>query len=201
MKEKISGSIIWNEGSKAALALGAVPVLYTCITTLIAGMGTDNVALTLGSTVMTFILWAAKLVICILLMRRSMRSLVKNYEGVDNAATNKFGLVMAFLSAVIVAAFSLANISIISPDTYKSVIDTAMQSYAPMMDANSLAAMDGILNNLPTIAFFSQLIYCFLFGAILSAILSRNIPPRDPFEGLSEVDESSADDAAEDQIQ
>lgn len=198
MKEKISGSIIWNEGSKAALALGAVPVLYTCITTLIAGMGEGNRVLTSIFTVLTLLLWCAKLFICVALMRRSMRSLVKNYEGVDNAATNKLGLVMAFLSAVIVAAFSLANISVISPDTYKSVIDTAMQSYAPMMDANSLAAMDGILNNLPTIAFFSQLIYCFLFGAVLSAILSRSTPSSDPF-GDEEAEDSS-DEPAEDQI-
>ena len=32
-------------------------------------------------------------------------------------------------------------------------------------------------------AFFSNLIYCTIYGTVLSAILSRNIPPRNPFAG------------------
>ena len=34
-----------------------------------------------------------------------------------------------------------------------------------------------------TYAFFINLFYCFIYGTILSAILSRNIPPRNPFAG------------------
>ena len=36
-------------------------------------------------------------------------------------------------------------------------------------------------NNLPSFSFFVNLIYCWLFGTVLSAILSRNIPSRNPF--------------------
>jgi hypothetical protein len=56
-----------------------------------------------------------------------------------------------------------------------------MQQMAPMMDSNTLNAVDSFMENLPQLTFFSNLIYCFLFGTVLTAILSRNIPSKDPF--------------------
>ena len=60
-------------------------------------------------------------------------------------------------------------------------MDTVMQAYAQFMDSNSLSQMDKMLAKMPQITFFSNLIYCFIYGTVLSAILSRNIPSRDPF--------------------
>jgi hypothetical protein len=39
-----------------------------------------------------------------------------------------------------------------------------------------------------TVSFFTNLIYCFLFGVVLSAILSRNIPSRNPFADYQKKD-------------
>ena len=50
-----------------------------------------------------------------------------------------------------------------------------------MLDSNSLAMLEKMEGSYPQISFFSNLIYCFLFGTVLSAILSRDIPSRDPF--------------------
>ena len=50
-----------------------------------------------------------------------------------------------------------------------------------MLDSNSMAMLEKMEDAYPQIAFFSNLIYCFLYGTVLSAILSRNIPTRDPF--------------------
>ena len=41
--------------------------------------------------------------------------------------------------------------------------------------------MDTVESIMPQVMFFSNLVYCFLYGTVLSAVLSRNIPPRDPF--------------------
>ena len=38
-----------------------------------------------------------------------------------------------------------------------------------------------MIPRLPTFSFFVNLFYCWLFGTVLSAILSRNIPSRNPF--------------------
>ena len=41
--------------------------------------------------------------------------------------------------------------------------------------------METYMEKLPQITFFSNLIYCTAYGTVLSFILSRNIPSRDPF--------------------
>ena len=50
-----------------------------------------------------------------------------------------------------------------------------------MLDSNSMSMLEKMEEDYPQISFFSTLIYCFLYGTVLSAILSRNIPERDPF--------------------
>jgi hypothetical protein len=91
------------------------------------------------------------------------------------------GTCTALLSAFIFASLSFINIEFIFADFYTQQIDTVMQQMAPMMDSNTLNAVDSFMENLPQLTFFSNLIYCFLFGTVLSAILSRNIPSKDPF--------------------
>ena len=95
--------------------------------------------------------------------------------------TFRFGMITAFLSALVYAAVSFANVAFISADMFTEQMNTVMQQMAPMMDSNTMAEMDKTMENLPQITFFSNLIYCFIFGTVLSAILSRNIPSRDPF--------------------
>ena len=60
-------------------------------------------------------------------------------------------------------------------------MNAVMQELAPMMDSNTQGVVEKYLENLPQITFFSNLIYCFLYGMVLSFILSRNIPKNDPF--------------------
>ena len=60
-------------------------------------------------------------------------------------------------------------------------MDATMQQLAPMMDSNSKEVMRKMLDMMPQLTFFSNLIYCFLFGTVVSAVLSRSVPPRDPF--------------------
>ena len=50
-----------------------------------------------------------------------------------------------------------------------------------MVDANTMGQMEQMIPQMPTFSFFFNLIYCWLFGTVLSAIFSRNIPPQNPF--------------------
>jgi hypothetical protein len=90
-------------------------------------------------------------------------------------------MAIALLSAIVYAAVSFANVAFISADMFAQEIDAVMQQMAPMMDSNSISLMDTMMEKMPQITFFSNLIYCFIYGTILSAILSRNIPSKDPF--------------------
>ena len=90
-------------------------------------------------------------------------------------------MAMAFLSALVYSAFSFANVAFINPDLFTGQMDMMMQQMAPMLDSNTAAEMDRTMQNLPQITFFSNLIYCFIYGTILSFALSRSIPSKDPF--------------------
>jgi hypothetical protein len=93
----------------------------------------------------------------------------------------RLGLYGALFSALIVAAYSFANLEFINPDFVKEQMNAVYEVYGSLMDSNTMQVMETFENKLPIYSFFSNLIYCFLYGTVLSAILSKNIPSRDPF--------------------
>jgi len=168
---------MWNTAGKAGLILGLTSAAYLLITqwTGQAGLPALVTSLTGG------ILWLGKFIGCILLMRFFMKKFAAENAAADNAGTFRLGVATSLLSALVFSAFAFANVAFISADLYAEQMDIVMQQMGPMMDSNTMNQMDKMLENLPQITFFSNLIYCFIYGTILSFILSRNIPSRDPF--------------------
>ena len=168
---------MWEDAGRAGLALGLVSTAYLFLNQFISGLETSSILITILST----ILWAVKFGGCIWLMMYFMKRLVRNNPEVTNSTTFRFGMLTAALSALVYAAATFANISFIAADTIAEQTNMMMEQMAPMMDSNSMTQMEKMMNNLPQITFFSNLIYCFIFGTVLSFILSRNIPSRNPF--------------------
>jgi len=168
---------MWNNAGIAGLIMGLISTacmfagqyLSTCglspITTSIAGL----------------LLWGMETGGCIYFMFTFMKKFSEENPSVDNAATFKMGMVSAFLSALVYSTASFANIAYISADFFTEQYQTLMQQMAPIMDSNSKNILEKMLSNMPQITFFSNLIYCFIFGTIVSAALSRGIPSKDPF--------------------
>lgn len=178
MENRIPRKDLWDSAGKAGLVLGLVSSAYVVITYLLAKLsGSTGTALLV--TLLNFLLWAAKFGGCIYLMKLFMTRYAAAHPGCDNSDTFRFGMVTAFLSALIFAAFDLAYVTWIAPDTYSQAIEAATEAYGSMLPAESLEAIEEM--NMGQISFFTNLIYCFLFGTVLSAILSRNIPSRNPF--------------------
>lgn len=167
-----------NAAGTAGLALGAVSSAYLFIGQLLAA----NLApATLWQQIAAFALWAIKFVVCIWLMKFFMKKFAAENKGVTNKSVFRMGMLTALLSSIMFSAIYLANMLYISADFYETVFQTAIQQMAPTLDSNSLTMMEKIMDRLPQILFFYYLIYCFLFGTVLSAIFSSNIPPKDPF--------------------
>ena len=185
MENRIPRKDLWDSAGKAGLVLGLVSSAYVVITYLLAKVsGSTGTALLV--TLLNFLLWAAKFVGCIYLMKLFMTKYAAAHPGLDNSDTFRFGMVTAFLSALIFAAFDLAYVTWIAPDTYSQAIEAATEAYGSMLPAESIEAMQEI--NIGQVSFFTNLIYCFIFGTVLSAILSRNIPSRNPFADLRQND-------------
>ena len=169
---------MWNAAGTAGLALGAVSVAYVFAGQFLSG---DLAPATLWQQIVAFLLWAVKFVGCIWLMKFFMTKFAKENEGVDNKAVFRMGMLTALLSSIMFSAIYLANMLYISADYYETVYQTMLQQMESSLDSNSLSMLERVIANMPQIIFFYYLAYCFLFGTVLSAILSRNIPAKDPF--------------------
>ncbi len=173
MNEKNS---IWESAGKAGLVLGGISILYMFVNMLLLKFAADGGFL-LG--LFRFLLWAAKLVGCIYLIRFFMSRYSDANPEADHSRVFTFGMLVAFLSALLYAGVSLAYTSFFAPDMYADAFAALEDN--PMMDSNALAALDEIAPKMPAIAFFTNLVYCFLFGTIVSAIFARKIVPERPF--------------------
>ena len=193
MKETVSNKAISNLASLAGLALGGVSAAYLLITENISGW-IDSAAVV---SVINMILWIAKFVGSIMLMKYFMQKLVLDYDGVKNVHTLKLGLFASAFSALIFSATVLADMIYINPDAINEAYDMTMSIYGSSLDSNTLKAMEEVKGNLPTISFFSYLIYCFLYGLVLSSILSRSIPKFDPFAEFHNEEQEDEDPADE----
>ena len=180
MEKTFSRKDLWDAAGKAGLVLGLVSCAYLLITQLLT-KGAGSTGAGFISVLFGLLLWAAKLVGCIVLMKYFMKKFAEAHPGLDNSDTFRFGLVTALLSALIFSAFNLAYFTWIMPDAYATVMENAIETYGSMLPAESIEAMEEM--NFGTISFFSNLIYCFLYGTVLSAILSRSIPSSNPFAG------------------
>ena len=177
MKETIDNKTIWNEAAKTALVFAAVTIVCNLLKRGLTALEPPTFLLMLG----TGVLWAAEFVGCIYLMRLFMQKLVQDYDGVINSDTYKYGRRIALFSAIIIAAYNYLFIYFTPEAKIQEMMDELMGQYSTMLDANTLSAMEELLPYLPGIMFFSNLIYCWLYGSLLSAILSRMIPSQDPF--------------------
>ena len=185
MEQKVIQRNMWNTAGKAGLALGFLSTAYLFITQWIGMAGMPA----FPSMLINLLLWAVKFGGCIWLMLFFMKKFAADNPEADNSNTFKLGMAMALLSALVYSAFSFANVAFLYPDLFTEQMDTVMQQMAPMLDSNTAAEMDRTMQNLPQITFFSNLIYCFLFGTIVSFALSRSIPSRNPFADYKPEDQ------------
>ena len=177
MEQKALRKTLWEEAGKAGLALGAVSTVYLFLTQFIGKAELPALA----SMLVTTILWAGKFGGCIWLMMYFMKKFAKQNPGIQNSTTYRFGMAVSVLSALVYAAATFANIAFISTDMINENMNLLMEQMTPMMDSNSLSQVDELIAKLPQITFFSNLFYCIIYGSILSFILSRNIPSKNPF--------------------
>ena len=166
-----------NEAGKNGLVLASVAIVYFLVTNLLAKIENGGTML----TVLSFVLWAAKLTLCIWLMFAILRKAAAE-NGNDRSANFRFGMAVAACSALVYAGFYLLYVSVIDTDFFKEAFDTIASAYSGMMNSDELDRVMNMESSMPAVTFFFNLIWCWLFGTIISAIASSRIcGPDDPF--------------------
>ena len=168
--EKIDSKIISSEAAKTALVFGAISGGYIFISQLLAQAESQLLV-----SAVSGILWLGKLVGCILLMRFFMKKLLGSYEGVSRQNLLAYGTQIALFSAIITAACSYIAVQYVFPGQTKDIFDTVLQTYSGMMDSNSMASIEKMEGNFGVISLVSNLIWCFVYGWILSSIMSSSL--------------------------
>lgn len=173
---------MWNKASAAAPTLALVPILYSLSVLLLDKINAGNTGSYFLLSLFKGLLWLGKFSGCIILMKFLMGRFASSFRGVTRKDAYRYGLMLAFLSALVCAAYYLVDILFIQPDLYAEVFDSVLQTNGSMLDSNTRDALERVQDKLPAIGFFCNLIYCFLFGMVLSAIFAGKVVSDDFFD-------------------
>jgi len=170
VRMKLDSKTLWNEAGRVGFVFGG----FSSVCLLLK----EGAALT-GSTFLVqaaaIILWAVEFFGCILLMKKYMLDLRDKYDDVTIFDTYRFGRRIALLSGLILAAVDAIVIMKMPQETVTSVMGELSSALPAGLGSMSEDDLGRLVDKLPLYTFIGQWIYCFLYGSLLSGILSRYI--------------------------
>lgn len=168
MKGKLDNTTLWNEAAKAGALLGLVSVSCLVLKEL-AGMSKS--AFLVQAAVV--ILWSVEFFGCILLMKKVQLDLRDKYENVKMEDTFRLGRRAAALSGLLLASAQALIILYMPQETMDTLVSDISQAMS--MTSSQKEQVEGMLDKMPLYTFVFQWLYCFLYGTVLSSIMSRYI--------------------------
>jgi len=165
---KVDNNTVWNEASRAGLLFGAVSV--ACLALREVSTLSGNTFLVTAASV---ILWVVEFFGCILLMKNVQLKFRDKYEDVKIEDTYRLGRRAALLSGLILASAQALFIMKMPAESMNTLVNQMMSSME--LAASERDAVEGMLDKLPLLTFIFQWLYCYLYGSVLSAIMSRYI--------------------------
>ena len=189
---KLDNKTLWNEAGRVGFVFGGFSSLCLLLK--------EGAALT-GSTFLVqaaaIILWAVEFFGCILLMKKYMLDLRDKFDGVTVEDTYRFGRRVALLSGLILAAVDAILIMKMPQDTVESVVTELNTAISTKMGAGYEGEIGRFVDKLPLYTFIGQWIYCFLYGSLLSSIMSRYLYVQDAF---NDPGDSPDDDGGDENV-
>ena len=178
VRMKLDSKTLWNEAGRVGFVFGGFSSLCLLLK--------EGAALT-GSTFLVqaaaIILWAVEFFGCILLMKKYMLDLRDKFDDVTIEDTYRFGRRVGLLSGLILATVDAVLIMKMPQDTVADVVNELNTAVTAKLGAGYEGEVGRIVDRLPLYTFIFQWIYCFLYGSLLSAIMSRYIFMQDIFRG------------------
>ena len=187
MKNQVDNTILWNEAAKTGAYLGAVSIGVLLLKELSGQSGN-----TFLMTAAAIVLWAVQFFGCILVMKSQMLRLRDRYEGVRMEHTRRMGQRAALLSGLLLASAQALLIMKMPDGEINAVLDQALASMP--LSASDQAQLDGVVAKLPVFTFLFQWAYCWLYGTVLSSILSRYIFIQKLFDSVPPQDDNAPDE-------
>ena len=169
---------IWNEAGRVGFVFGGFSSLC-----LVLKEGAGLTGSTFLIQAAAIILWAVEFFGCILLMKKYMLDFRDKYEGVSMVDTYRFGRRVGLLSGLILATVHAVILLKLPQETTSTLVNDLTAALNGKVGGITEDEVGRIVDRLPLYVFFVQWVYCFLYGSILSAIMSRYIFMQDIFRG------------------
>ena len=175
---KLDSKTLWNEAGRVGLVFGGFSSL--CLLLKEGAALTNSMFLTQAAGI---ILWAVEFFGCILLMKKYMLDLRDKFDGVTVLDAYHFGRRVALLSGLILASVDAFVTLKLPQETLESFVTEVNNTLSAKMGSSYEADVGSFVDNLPLYTFIFQWLYCFLYGSLLSGIMSRYIFLQGPFQG------------------
>ena len=191
VRMKPDSKTLWNEAGRVGFVFGGFSSLC-----LILKMGASLTGSSFLVQAAAIILWAVEFFGCILLMKKYMLDLRDKYDGATVEDLYHFGRRVALLSGLILAAVDAFITMKIPPETVENVVSELSTAVSSQFGSDYEGEVSRFVDKLPLYTFIGQWLYCFLYGSLLSAIMSRYIFLQGPFRG---GDDTRVDDQTDNQ--
>lgn len=179
MEDKIplSGKTIWQEAMKYGVLLGGATILAELSVSFLSNLVAGRPGI---SAVIPFMLNLCKLALCVYLMVVIAKKMMAGYEGFRRREAVSFLVRLSLFSSLIVAAWQLVMLKLISPDQLNDAIETAMSQMKGITARQSEEIITSIINSLPYWIFIVKFLICFIIGLIAAYAIPRSV------QGLSD---------------
>lgn len=123
-------------------------------------------------TFISILLWIFRFGFSIWLLFKFMKEWASNFEEFTYGNGVSFGFLTCTFSSMIVAVARWVSISFLNNEALQMAMQEAMERFEEQGNTQVIETMDSIMGNMPVIALFSTLLYCVIYGLILSSILA-----------------------------
>lgn len=178
---------VWNQAAVPGLVLGGVSIAYE-----LSGLAVGFIKMPLLSGAIGLLLWIAKFVGCILLLKAFMKKYAANNSNATHADIIRFGLVTTLLSAIVYSGLYLAYTIYIVPDVLDQSVDMVTSLYSNKMSAKDIGQIENLKADLPKYICVFNFLRCLFFGVLFSTILSRSIVSSNPFKDNESIDNNTS---------
>lgn len=178
MNKEYTPSAGWNKAAVTGLIMGLATIALSQLQGLATSIGG------IAGSLLSSAIWVARIIACIYLFKGILTRFAGGFTGITKVNLVGYGLKVALFSALIVSGFAVVEMLFIKPDTYAEAISQMREAYSSVMDSNSMAAMEKMFPKFPAIMFTTSMVYCFIWGWVLTAIFSGRIMPDDPFSDV-----------------
>ena len=182
---KLDSKTLWNEAGRVGLVFGGFSSL--CLLLKEGAALTNSMFLTQAAGI---ILWAVEFFGCILLMKKYMLDLRDKFDGVTVMDAYHFGRRVALLSGLILASVDAFVTLKLPQETLESFVTEVNNTLSAKMGSGFEGDVGRFVDNLPLYTFIFQWLYCFLYGSLLSGIMSRYIFLQGPFQGSDDGEDN-----------